>query len=47
MFAAACRRPGRRSFVAIILLAGLQSIPPQLKESLSIDGGGTMVKFSI
>jgi multiple sugar transport system permease protein len=32
-------------FVAIILLAGLQSIPPQLKESLSIDGGGTMVMF--
>jgi multiple sugar transport system permease protein len=32
-------------FVAIILLAGLQSIPQQLKESLSIDGGGTTVMF--
>ena len=32
-------------FVAIILLAGLQSIPQQLKESLSIDGGGAAVTF--
>lgn len=32
-------------FVAIILLAGLQSIPQQLKESLSIDGGGAGVMF--
>jgi multiple sugar transport system substrate-binding protein len=32
-------------FVAIILLAGLQSIPLQLRESLSIDGGGTRVMF--
>ncbi len=32
-------------FVAIILLAGLQSIPQQLKESLSIDGGGAAVMF--
>jgi multiple sugar transport system substrate-binding protein len=32
-------------FVAIILLAGLQSIPQRLKESLSIDGGGTTVMF--
>jgi len=32
-------------FVAIILLAGLQSIPQQLKESLAIDGGGAAVMF--
>jgi multiple sugar transport system substrate-binding protein len=32
-------------FVAIILLAGLQSIPRELKESLSIDGGGKGVIF--
>jgi ABC-type sugar transport system permease subunit len=32
-------------FVAIILLAGLQSIPRELKESLSIDGGGSRVIF--
>jgi len=32
-------------FVAIILLAGLQTIPGELKESLSIDGGGKIVMF--
>jgi len=32
-------------FVAIILLAGLQTIPGELKESLSIDGGGRIVMF--
>jgi len=32
-------------FVAIILLSGLQSIPQELRESLSIDGGGNVVIF--
>jgi len=32
-------------FVAIILLAGLQTIPGELKESLSIDGGGGIAMF--
>jgi multiple sugar transport system permease protein len=32
-------------FVAIILLAGLQTIPAELRESLSIDGGGSIVMF--
>jgi multiple sugar transport system substrate-binding protein len=32
-------------FAAIILLAGLQSIPQQLKESLSIDGAGQTAIF--
>jgi multiple sugar transport system substrate-binding protein len=32
-------------FVAIILLSGLQSIPQELKESLSIDGGGKITIF--
>jgi ABC-type sugar transport system permease subunit len=32
-------------FAAIILLAGLQSIPQQLKESLSIDGAGKPAIF--
>jgi ABC-type sugar transport system permease subunit len=32
-------------FVAIILLAGLQSIPRELDESLSIDGAGPAAKF--
>ena len=32
-------------FVVIILLAGLQTIPVELKESLSIDGGGRIVAF--
>jgi len=32
-------------FVAIILLAGLQSIPKELNESLSMDGGGPLMKF--
>jgi multiple sugar transport system substrate-binding protein len=32
-------------FVAIILLAGLQTIPEELRESLSIDGAGKIVMF--
>jgi multiple sugar transport system permease protein len=32
-------------FVAIILLAGLQAIPPELRESLSVDGAGKTVTF--
>jgi ABC-type sugar transport system permease subunit len=32
-------------FVAIILLAGLQTIPGELRESLSIDGGGRISMF--
>jgi multiple sugar transport system substrate-binding protein len=32
-------------FVTIILLAGLQSIPVELEESLSMDGGGSVLKF--
>jgi multiple sugar transport system permease protein len=32
-------------FVAIILLAGLQTIPQELRESLSIDGAGRIVTF--
>jgi multiple sugar transport system permease protein len=33
-------------FVIIILLAGLQSIPKDLEESLSLDGAGPLKKFS-
>jgi multiple sugar transport system substrate-binding protein len=33
-------------FVTIILLAGLQSIPRELDEGLSIDGAGSLKKFS-
>jgi multiple sugar transport system permease protein len=32
-------------FVTIILLGGLQTIPEELGESLSIDGGGRVMKF--
>jgi ABC-type sugar transport system permease subunit len=32
-------------FVVIILLAGLQSIPKDLEESLSLDGGGPLKRF--
>jgi multiple sugar transport system substrate-binding protein len=32
-------------FVAIILLAGLQSIPKELEESLSIDGAGSIMRL--
>jgi len=32
-------------FVAIILLAGLQAVPKELRESLSIDGGGKIAMF--
>ncbi len=34
-------------FIALILLAGLQAIPQDLYEALSIDGAGTFRKFSI
>jgi multiple sugar transport system permease protein len=32
-------------FVFIILLAGIQSIPPELYEAIEIDGGGAWAKF--
>ena len=32
-------------FVFIILLAGIQSIPPDLYEAIEIDGGGSWAKF--
>ena len=32
-------------FVVIILLAGLQSVPKELRESLSLDGAGPLKRF--